>query len=105
MNLQLAMISIRENMVQMYVQTMHQMNYYNWNPANEKKQIMVLLKNMRWTKMPCYFIQPPSNNPGIPFRNVHSNIDTAGTDHRDEEVRGMNEDHHRDQQEWDREHK
>ena len=50
------------------------------------------------------FMQPPSNKPGIPFRNVYSTVDTAGTDHRDNEVRGMNEDHHRDQQEWDREH-
>ena len=54
--------------------------------------------------MPYCFIQPPSNKPGIPFRNVYNPVDTAGTDHRDEEIRGMNEDHRRDQQEWDREH-
>ena len=38
------------------------------------------------------------------FRNTCRVEDTAGTDHRDEEVRGMNEDHRRAQREWDREH-
>jgi len=49
-------------------------------------------------------MQPPSNKPGIPFRNVHSIIDTAGIDHRDNEVQGMNEDHRRDWWEWQEEH-
>ena len=47
------------------------------------------------------FIQPPTK---LNFRNTFRVEDTAGTDHRDSEVRGMNEDHRRAQQEWDREH-
>ncbi len=49
-------------------------------------------------------MQPPSNHNGLNYKTADGVIDTAGTDHRDNEVRGMNEYYRKEQQFWRDEH-